>query len=205
MMSSVTDTQVQRTSLRDTATDTGYPKFSEGIPYFTTLVEVANNKGELSGVMIDGVPLSMGCAGSYFKQGQTYDFYIINLTMDDHPIHIHLINFQIVGRFSIDMAKYKKDWENLNGKPRHGGSSRVPKQLDVRPYRSSPISPPQAEEKLFMDVIRVPTGRVTIARMKISNHQGKDFPFEVSGGKYVWHCHILEHEDNEMMRYFCIE
>ncbi len=30
--------------------------------------------------------------------------------MDDHPIHIHLINFQIVGRFTIDMAKYKKDW-----------------------------------------------------------------------------------------------
>jgi spore coat protein A len=25
-------------------------------------------------------------------------------------------------------------------------------------------------------------------------------PFEGYAGRYVWHCHILEHEDNEMMR-----
>jgi spore coat protein A len=24
--------------------------------------------------------------------------------------------------------------------------------------------------------------------------------FEGHAGRYVWHCHLLEHEDNEMMR-----
>ena len=45
-----------------------YPKFPQGKPYFTTLIDVDNNRGELSGVMIDGVPLSAGCAGSVFRQ-----------------------------------------------------------------------------------------------------------------------------------------
>jgi FtsP/CotA-like multicopper oxidase with cupredoxin domain len=48
-------------------------------------------------------------------------------------------------------------------------------------------------------------GTVTIARVKFSNHYGKPFPFDVAKSKYVWHCHILEHEDNAMMRYFCLE
>lgn len=57
---------------------------------------------------IDDIDLRMGCKGAVFKQAQTYDFYIINLTMDDHPIHIHLINFQIIGRFKFDVAAYQK-------------------------------------------------------------------------------------------------
>lgn len=64
----------------------------------------------MSGMFIDGVPLKMGCEGSTFKVGEVYDFYIINLTMDDHPIHIHLVNFQIIGRFEIDGVRYQQDW-----------------------------------------------------------------------------------------------
>ena len=33
---------------------------------------------------------------------------------------------------------------------------------------------------------------------KVLNAQ---FPFDVTKGRgYVWHCHIIDHEDNEMMR-----
>lgn len=52
--------------------------------------------------MIDGVGVDQGCKGFRFKEGKVYDFYLINLTMDDHPIHIHLVNFQVIGRFKID-------------------------------------------------------------------------------------------------------
>lgn len=90
--------------------------------------------------MIDGVPLRMGCAGSIFQQGKVYDFYIINLTMDEHPIHIHLVNFQIIGRFAFDVKKYKKDWEAINGEVKKGGIDHIPTQIDVRPYRTSLIS-----------------------------------------------------------------
>lgn len=55
---------------------------------------------------IDGVGLDMGCKGSVFNEGETYDFYIINLTMDDHPLHIHLLNFQVIGRFKFNKDTY---------------------------------------------------------------------------------------------------
>ena len=65
--------------------------------------------------------------------------------------------------------------------------------------------PPREDERQFLDVIFVPKMQVTVARVKFSNHYGKSFPFDIAGARYVWHCHILEHEDNEMMRYFCVE
>lgn len=86
-----------------------------------------------------------------------------------------------------------------------GGIGKIPKQIDARPYKIGETIPPTEEEKLFLDVIKVTPEQVTIARVKFSNHLGKDFPFDASGGRYVWHCHILEHEDNEMMRYFCVD
>ena len=147
--------------------------------------------------MIDGVPIKMGCKGSEFREGSVYDFYIINLTMDDHPIHIHLINFQIIKRFKFNMGKYKNDWESLNGKLRPGGIGRIPTQIDVRNYKlPNSEEPPKDEEKLFSDTILSPAEMVTVARMKFANHQGKPFPFDIAGARYVWHCHILEHEDN---------
>jgi FtsP/CotA-like multicopper oxidase with cupredoxin domain len=30
------------------------------------------------------------------------------------------------------------------------------------------------------------------------------FPFDPTQGKYVWHCHNLQHEDNDMMRPFVL-
>lgn len=92
--------------------------------------------------MIDAVGLNLGCQGSVYKQGETYDFYIINLTIDGHPIHIHLVNFQIIGRFSIDTEKYREDWVRKNGKLGKRGYKKAPQQLDPRPYKTSAISSP---------------------------------------------------------------
>ena len=46
---------------------------------------------------------------------------------------------------------------------------------------------------------------VTVMRIKFSHNDGSDFGFETRGSRYVWHCHMLEHEDNEMMTYFCLQ
>lgn len=62
--------------------------------------------------------------------------------MDDHPIHIHIVNFQVIGRFSFHTDKYKNEWENKNGPLKPGGYNRIPTQIDVRKYRSSPIEGP---------------------------------------------------------------
>jgi spore coat protein A, manganese oxidase len=96
---------------------------------------------------------------------------LINLTEDVHPIHLHLVRFQILDRRSFDKLHYF-----VKGELR---------------YIGSPL-PPDPEEAGWKDTVRAHPQAVTriIAR------------FEGYAGRYVWHCHILEHEDNEMMRPF---
>jgi len=55
---------------------------------------------------------------------------------------------------------------------------------------TGPALPPEPLESGWKDTVRVDPGTVT--RILV--------PFEGYAGRYVWHCHILEHEDNEMMR-----
>jgi spore coat protein A, manganese oxidase len=55
---------------------------------------------------------------------------------------------------------------------------------------TGPTQPPEAHEAGWKDTVRADPNMVT--RIIV--------PFEGYAGHYVWHCHILEHEDNEMMR-----
>ena len=93
---------------------------------------------------------------------------LVNLTEDAHPIHLHLVRFQILDRRAIDVFHYYK------GEVRYVGD----------------VLPPAPIESGWKDTVRVDPG--TITRIII--------PFEGFAGRYIWHCHILEHEDNEMMR-----
>ena len=94
---------------------------------------------------------------------------LINLTEDAHPIHLHLVRFQILDRRPFDPFTYQQ--------------TRTLRFL-------GPATPPDPNEAGWKDTVRADPGVVTriIAR------------FEGFPGRYVWHCHLLEHEDNEMMR-----
>jgi spore coat protein A, manganese oxidase len=96
---------------------------------------------------------------------------LINLTGDDHPIHLHLVRFQILDRRAFDAPAYR-----ATGELKFVGRT----------------LPPAPEEAGWKDTVRADRGMVT--RIII--------PFEGFAGRYVWHCHNLEHEDNEMMRPF---
>ena len=96
---------------------------------------------------------------------------LINLTGDDHPIHLHMVRFQILDRRAFDASLYR-----ATGQLKYLG----------------PALAPAPEEMGWKDTIRADHGMVT--RIII--------PFEGFVGRYVWHCHNLEHEDNEMMRPF---
>ena len=61
---------------------------------------------------IDGVDMSLDA--NVFRLGKTYDFYIINLSEDMHPVHFHLVNFQFVKKAKIDFNKYTIDWLEVN-------------------------------------------------------------------------------------------
>jgi spore coat protein A len=93
---------------------------------------------------------------------------LLNFTDDSHPIHLHLVRFQILDRRSFEPEAYYR------GEIKYIGAA----------------VPPAANEAGWKDTVQAHPGMVTriIAR------------FEGFPGRYVWHCHILEHEDNEMMR-----
>jgi len=104
---------------------------------------------------------------------------LINTTGDAHPKHIHLVQFQILNRQAFDQKFFA-----TTGKLKF----------------TAPPTPPAPEEvNAYKDVIKAFPGTVTRLIMKFDPPTS----LQVKSGdhlKYVWHCHILEHEDNEMMR-----
>ncbi len=83
-------------------------------------------------------------------------------------------------------------------------AQRVP---DVAPYLVSAPMAPAANEAGWKDTVRVKKNTVTrfLVRIKPQDPAQWDEPnggfgFDPTVGSYIWHCHILEHEDNEMMR-----
>lgn len=94
---------------------------------------------------------------------------IVNPTDDSHPIHLHLVRFQILDRRKFDGYAY---------------------MLTREVKYTDPPEAPEPYETGWKDTVRVHSGMVTRFIVR----------FEGYTGKYVWHCHVLEHEDNEMMR-----
>lgn len=115
--------------------------------------------------------------------GDTEIWNIINLTVDAHPIHLHLVQFQVVERLSIRELAYH---EALEAFIRNGSEGNPPDPTEF--VTGEPI-PPRPWENGWKDTVVANPGEIT----RIIAHF--DLP-----GLYVWHCHILEHEDNEMMR-----
>jgi spore coat protein A len=111
--------------------------------------------------------------------GATEVWEVHNATVDAHPIHLHLVRFQIANRQKYRASVITKD--NANGTT--GGALRNIK------YKGRPKGP-AAYESGWKDTAIMYPGEVT--RILIDT-------FDKSG-RWVWHCHILSHEDHEMMR-----
>jgi len=94
---------------------------------------------------------------------------LVNTTEDSHPIHLHMVRFQLLDRRSFDEPLYFRTRE-------------------IR--YTGPVVPPESFEHGWKDTIRAHSKMITRIIVR----------FEGFTGRYVWHCHILEHEDNEMMR-----
>lgn len=55
------------------------------------------------------------------------------------------------------------------------------------------------------DTLIVNSGEAVVIRLRWTEQDGNPFPFDATAGPdYVWHCHLLEHEDNEMMRPYIV-
>ena len=123
------------------------------------------------------------------RVGTTEDWRLVNLTEDTHPIHLHLVQFQILDRTPLDADGYAAALSQARA------SDPDAPNPDPTPYLTGPAAPPDANERGWKDTVRANPGQVTRIRMRWTLPAGVTAP-----QRYVFHCHILEHEDNSMMR-----
>jgi spore coat protein A len=140
----------------------------------------------LNGVGFDDAP-----ATETPRVSSVEDWYFINLTGDTHPMHVHLFMFQIVGRVPFDADAYIA----AAGQREDG----VPGGTNPWPYATGPMIPADPTERGYKDTVKANPGTFTIIRGRFDLPSGVTTP-----QTYVYHCHILEHEDNDMMRPFTV-
>jgi spore coat protein A, manganese oxidase len=118
-------------------------------------------------------------------KGSVEVWQIANLTADAHPIHFHLSNVQILYRQAISL-------KGLGG------------TFTINPM-GKPIAPDD-NELGYKETVRMNPGEVTVVIMKFDippnpkNVSNIPESPRTGGAEYVWHCHILEHEEHDMMR-----
>jgi FtsP/CotA-like multicopper oxidase with cupredoxin domain len=135
--------------------------------------------------------------------GTTEEWVLVN-TFDTHNIHLHLVQFQLVSRQSYNVTAYWNDWIALNGNPFPLNHTTI-NVASLEPYLIGQPTLPTPSEQGWKDTIIVYSRQITVIRVRFAPQDGSDFPFDATTGPgYVWHCHILEHEDNEMMRPYIV-
>lgn len=204
-----------------------------------TLNEIANDNGQFATdpstgltAFYEGGPLEILVNNTKFgadvteqpNEGATELWEIVNLTADAHPIHTHLVQFQILNRQDFDVTGFNDaygaaynsgEYEPAAGPPlpylpslrsgfKYGGNP------DVTPFLRNQPKAPFAYEAGWKDTAMMLPGQVTRIAVRwaptsapIAPASTLHFAFDPSGAgrwNYVWHCHIVDHEDNEMMR-----
>jgi spore coat protein A, manganese oxidase len=182
------------------------------------------------------------------RVGSTEVWEVSNLTVDGHPIHLHLVQFQVLSRQDMNTGEdangnpvgYAADWEAAfpggvfapgDGPPRPYLTPNADRAVGGNPafsrYLLGTPRLPAANEAGWKDTVVMYPGQVTrlavrwapqttaVARVSpgvnlypfdptLTNPKARDASGNPGAAGYLWHCHILEHEDNDMMRPYAI-
>jgi len=191
---------------------------------------VNNSKFNLAGIL-PGSTTPLNRETELPAVGDTEIWEIINITADAHPMHTHLTSFQVIDRQVFDAAVWIANYDALlvaNGVLPGGGP---PNLYNVRnadgaiggnpaigPFLLGAPIPPLPSEMGWKDTVISYPGEVTRIAVRWTptdiavgaetpgTNQYVDFdPTSLAGPVgYVWHCHIVDHEDNEMMRNYVV-
>jgi len=184
----------------------------------------ATPRTDFTGITVNGVT-------TYYselpREGDTEVWEIVNLTADAHPIHLHLVQFQLISRQNYNTNKYNKAYaaafptgvfQPAFGPPKDYDPAKNPLSggkyggnPDVTPYLQGPVQLPLPQEQGWKDTVIMYPGQVTRIAVRwaptdlATNAPASQlfYPFDPNSNNqfnYVWHCHIIDHEDNEMMR-----
>jgi len=154
------------------ASATSFTKFEEAAAAITRdflLTEKTDAQGHSLGVRINDKGYDDPVT-EITKLGQLEKWRFINTTDDAHPMHLHLVQFQILQRQGFNPVALAQGKLELVGK----------------------VRPPAPNESGWKDTAVVNPRDVLTILVR----------FEGFTGRFVFHCHMLEHEDNDMMRPF---
>jgi len=176
------------------------------------------------GVRSDFTPVTVGSITDYYSEtpneGDTEVWEIVNLTADAHPMHTHLTQFQLINRQAFNTNKYNGAYAAAFpggvfvpafGPPfdyNTGNARALGGNPDITPFLQGPVMPPDPNEAGWKDTVHALPGQVTRIAVRFApmskpiNDPNLNYPFDpnAEGHGFVWHCHIVDHEDNEMMR-----
>lgn len=127
------------------------------------------------------------------RPGTTEVWEVINLTQDNHPLHLHLATFQAVRvRGLVELDEFKGCMTKLNDAVKCNVSQHALGEAVAVPEH----------EKTWKNVVKIAPGYMTTIVVKfLMVDTGKTYPFDATAEPgYVYHCHILDHEDNAMIR-----
>lgn len=141
------------------------------------------------------------------KLNSTEEWEIWNATGDAHPVHLHLVHFEVIGRQKIKWDSHTTDddrvipnatysrpkgngtWLETQPVVQHNGDVGSGFRFVNLTYGRTVRQPKGYVENTPKDMVTALPDQITRIKAKF------DKP-----GRYVWHCHILSHEDHEMMR-----
>ncbi len=160
----------------------------QGVPVRQlTLNETFDDHGRLIQMLGTNQMTGMGFARAYMDPatetpavGATEVWQIANLTGDTHPIHFHLVNCQVLSRQPFDAANYA-------GTPTYTGQARGPEPAELGWKETVKMNPNEVTTVIMR--FDLPTVPFIVPKSR-----------RTGGNEYVWHCHILEHEEHDMMR-----
>jgi len=113
---------------------------------------------------------------------------LFNLTADTHPIHFHYFNVRVLSRQACMITK--------GGTPQFTGKAYGPEPVELG-WKETVRSNPGECLTLLVDIPK--TTGLAPAGVTIPNSPRMAIE-KIEGAEYVWHCHILEHEEHDMMR-----
>jgi spore coat protein A, manganese oxidase len=193
-------------------------------------LEVLVNNTKWMGMRPDGNPIpgSTFVLGNYLtelpNEGETEVWEIVNTTMDSHPIHLHGLQFQLINRQPYDAKAFGAAYAAAfpgglfipaYGPPYDYGAALNPfsggkfgGNPDVTPFLLGVAAPPLSYEAGWKDTVIMHPGEVSRIAVRIAPQDKAvnaadlfwSYQPNALNGAYVWHCHITDHEDNEMMR-----
>ncbi|XP_061991620.1 multicopper oxidase LPR2 [Rosa rugosa] len=127
------------------------------------------------------------------KAGTTEIWNVINLTEDNHPLHIHLGLFVVLDQTDFEKVEEFKDcMTKLNDAVK----------CQISKYARGNKTEVPAHEKGWKNVFKMRPSAVTKILVRFAYiHSNASYEFDPTAEPgYVYHCHILDHEDNAMMR-----